>query len=263
MGPFGSFLVGAADSLLGGLIGGGAESGRQKQTQNTFTQANPFSYDTGLFSGSWKKGKGEVSLSPEMQQLLDYNLMNSLATTPSVMLEANAMRQGFGSNLLSYNPTVAAQQLYSQLAPARERDFMNQYLGLENRLFSQGRLGSSGNLSGQADLEALFRAQEAQRAQDMFKSYGLAQDTQRNLFGLYSAAAGLPATVSMANLQPLFAIQEASLQPMGLFGELAGSRGTQTGTTTSYGPSARYMIGAGLMNAGGSIMDGALSKLFS
>ena len=262
MGLFATLAAGAASSILGGLLGGGAKSGSKKQTQNLFTQANPFSYDTGLFSGSWKKGKGEVSLSPEMQQLLDYNLLNNLATTPNVMAEADAMRQGFGSSLLSYNPTIAAQQLYSQLSPARERDFMNQYLGLENRLFSQGRLGSSGNLSGQADLEALFRAQEAQRAQDMFKSYGLAQDTQRNLFGLYSATAGLPSTVSLANLKPLFAIQSASLEPMGLFGQLAGSRGTQTGTTTSYGPSARYMLGAGLMNAGGNILGNALPKLF-
>jgi hypothetical protein len=96
------------------------------------------------------------------------------------------------AKLGAYSPEQAATQFYqSYYEPELQRQQQADYLALENRLLSQGMLGSTG---GAMQVGELARAQESARRQAMGESYGQAQQyldaaRQRQLQDIAAAAA--------------------------------------------------------------------------
>ena len=86
---------------------------------------------------------------------------------------------GQGNNLLSglgQNVDARTQQLYNQLNSIRQPEIENQRLGLEERLFNQGRSGvQTSQFGGTGEQLAMEKAIQQQQAQDLFNARGLAQ----------------------------------------------------------------------------------------
>ena len=108
--------------------------------------SQPYGLTTPMGGVSWDYDAktGEAYITPEMQAIADRLLSRS---------------EQYSGAISGYDPYTAAQQYYEEfVAPDLMKGQEQQRLALENRLLSQGMLGSTG---GALRAEALGQAQEA------------------------------------------------------------------------------------------------------
>ena len=140
---------------------------------------------TGGITWDYGAKQGTATLSPEMAALAD-RLFGRAETQASA--------------LGAYDPQAAATQYYqTYVEPELQRQQASDYLALENRLLSQGMLGSTG---GAGQLGELARAQEQSRRMGMAESFQQSQSLldsmrQREMADIAQAASIYEAPISL------------------------------------------------------------------
>jgi len=140
---------------------------------------------TGGITWDYGAKQGTATLSPEMAVLAD-RLFGRAETQASA--------------LGAYDPQAAAQDYYQQyVAPDLMREQEQQRLAMENRLLSQGMLGSTG---GMLQSRGLMEAQEASRRQARGEAFSQSQAMidamrQREMADIAQAASIYEAPISL------------------------------------------------------------------
>ena len=211
-------LIGAGLSLLGGLAGGRRAYKGLRQAQG-LAQFRPFNISSLLGDVNFKGQNVNIGTGSFLTEILkNINARRG---------EAQNIGAGFLSQLRQFDPFQAAQTQFNTLEKILqpERDAARQQL--QNKLLSQGRLGSiSTNIKGDitgggaADQLALEQAIERERQRNLINQFGLAQQTQQNLFNIGSGLFGL------AGQQDLLGIRTglASLEPLRLSALLSSTQ---------------------------------------
>jgi hypothetical protein len=180
---------------------------------------------TGGITWDYDAKMGTAALSPEMAALADR--LFGRAETQAASLNA-------------YDPQTAAQDYYQQyVAPDLMREQEQQRLAMENRLLSQGMLGSTG---GMLQSRGLLEAQEASRRQARGEAFSQSQamiDAMRQR--------------EMADIAQAASIYEA---PVSLFQTGAGVGSNIGGIMASYKPQYQQSTGMGLLQMGTGIATG-------
>ena len=173
-------------------------------------QFKPFTLTTGGLGTTSVDASGGVSIAPTTaEQTITENLLSAAQT-------------------MSGQPQVTATDLFQQMEDIRAGSREREALALENRLLSQGRLGTQTAMFGGTP-EALARAKaiEEQRAADVLTSLqqapALTQSNLQNLTGLLGAAYA-PQTQAMGLVQAT-----APLQQFAQTGRLAAGEAIQAG----------------------------------
>lgn len=173
-------------------------------------QFKPFTLTTGGLGTTSVDAAGGVSIAPTTaEQTITENLLSAAQT-------------------MSGQPQVTATDLFQQMEDIRAGSREREALALENRLLSQGRLGTQTAMFGGTP-EALARAKaiEEQRAADVLTSLqqapALTQSNLQNLTGLLGAAYA-PQTQAMGLVQAT-----APLQQFAQTGRLAAGEAIQAG----------------------------------
>jgi hypothetical protein len=181
---------------------------------------------TGGITWDYAAKQGTATLSPEMAALAD-------------RLFGRAETQAAATG--TYDPQAAATQYYQQyVEPELARQQAADYLALENRLLSQGMLGSTG---GAAQMGELQRVQEQSRRQGMAESF---QQSQNLMDAMRQR--------EMADIAQAAAIYEA---PATLFQTGAGVGANIGGILGSYKPSYQQNpLGSIIGTAGGMFLGG-------
>jgi hypothetical protein len=233
---------------------------------------------SGLLRAAQGSQGGQLGLNmsitdPQLQALSDMGLFQansffSQAGDNEAADLAGVLGLDFLGQVGSSDPMDVARSQFDLLNPILQEQQMRDQLEMENRLFQQGRLGSSGTLSGQSDLNALFDSQLDAERRLLFDSLGQGMAVQ-------AQNASLGATLSQLNptLRGLFqgiggnalniplGIQAAMLQQAQVAGGLSGA--TNTGTLTQPGLNIEDSIGAGLVNSGVQGLTNSIPGLFN
>lgn len=175
--PLSALITGGA-TLLGGLMQ------PTEQNQLTATIPHAFTGQTGLGQTGYHPDTGFFSsLAPQFQGISD----TSAAAAKSMLGRAGA-----------YDPTISGQGLFSQYyQPMLARQQAEQRNALENRLFQQGRLGSTGGATQQRALE------EAAAMQNLQAMQAARQQALGEQQGMYTLGQGLFSTAMMPQQQLL------------------------------------------------------------
>ena len=156
-------VISAGASLLGGALAGRSQERAARRAARSI-QYNPWEISSGLGGMSFDNGQASFQFSPESQAIYD---------------QLGGMSQGFLSEAATFDPQLAAQQQYDRMAMMSADQEQQARLGLENRLFAQGRLGSTGGARQQQALETgLFQGQIAREMQSQL----MGQQMQDSLF---------------------------------------------------------------------------------
>jgi len=251
-GEFGGF--GAVNDFTSG--GGGAGGGNVGRGSN----AGGFALDLAITD-------------PQLLEAQNLGLFGGNAALQAALDSPTAALAGdlglqFMNQVGSTNPMDIAQSQFDLLNPILQQQQQEDFLGQEARLRSQGRLGSTGSLSGQAQQNALFDAQNDAERQLLFDSLGQGLATQAQNASLGAMFSQLDPTIrgqfqglgtNFLNI-PL-TLQDAMLRQAQVGGGLAGA--TNTGNLTQPGFNAQQAIGAGLLNSGIQGLTGSLSTAFN
>ena len=228
----GAMAAGAGSALVGGLLGGG--KGATTETAPILKNVS----GGGLFDTSIRGGKGQISLTPEMQGI-QQGMFGQAAGSPLGQQATDLAGGLFGQ--AGTDPNVMAQQQFQRmediLNPMRDQQRAEQ----ESRLFAQGRLGSTG---GALDQQAFEQAIQQQQAQGLFDAMGQAQDIQGNQMNRGLALGQFAPQQQTQALQNLLNMQQ------GAQSQLTG-QGVQTQMQQ---PTFGQQIGTGLMMGGTSLM---------
>lgn len=170
-------------------------------------------------------------------------------------------------NQLEADPMQVAERQFNLLNPILQRQQEEDFLAQEQRLYSQGRLGGSGALSGQAQQRALFDAQMDAERKLLFDSLGqgMAVQAQNATLGatlaqLDPGLRGLFQGLGQGALQTPMAIQQAMLNQAQVAGGLSGAN--TVGSLTQPGLNPQNAVGAGLLNTGIQGLTNAIPGLF-
>ncbi len=251
---------GAAVSVVGGMMsdGGGAAP--------SVSRVQDFTSNSGLFNTTFSGGNVNTTAATGLQELQAQGVSSANQFAGQVQGDPLAAQfRGAAGGLMGdfqSNPFMAQQQLFDQgnqiLAPQQEQARLAQ----EQRLFSQGRLGSSGALSGSNDQAMLLRAQQEQTQGLFNQSFGQAQMQQAQ----QGALAGQFAQGALGQQGGLFNLSNMGLQ-QALSIENAGNQQAQTAgdinrTTTGAVPGQGSPLGDGLMSAGLDMFGTGINGLF-
>lgn len=198
------------------------------------------------------------SLFSDSQQFAD------MATDNEAAELANLLGLEMLGGLDAFTPEDIMNQQFDLLSPQLLRQQEQDFLNLEGRLFSQGRLGSTG---GSLDLGTLFQEQEDARRRLMAESLGLGLQSQAQQFNIGSGLLQLdPAlrsafsALSLGSLEGGLAIQDTATS---LFGAIAAAQGAGVGGNQVKGQSLGSALGAGIVNAGIKAATGGIGSLFT
>lgn len=237
-----TLFAGAGSTLLGSLLGGGGGSTQQTQQQVRDVSGG------GLFDTT---GAGQITLTPEMQAI-QQGLFGQAGGTP-LGQQATELGAGFLGQVGEFDPFAAAQTQFGRmediLTPGREQ----QRLAQESRLFSQGRLGSTGGAQQQKALEQTFSQQQAQ---NLAAALGQAQGIQGQQIQQGMALGAFAPQQQTQALQNLLGIQQGAMGQLGQTG-----LGGQTMTTPGVDPFGA--LGTGLMTGGAEMLGTGLEGLFT
>ncbi len=156
---------------------------------------------------------------------------------------ANQLAQQFQGQMGS-DPLALQQQLFNQQAGLLQPGFDQASRGLEDRLFSQGRLGSTG---GALQQEGLQNSQQQALGQLLGQSFGQSQAQQAqtaglaNQFGMFGGQLqGQLGQLQGQQLGNALNINQGAMAGLGLGGQLSGFSGSQSsglGGSQSFGQS--------------------------
>jgi len=237
-----------ATSAIGGLLGGGGGGGQTTTATPTFVDVT----GGGLFDTSFKDGQGTIALTPEMQAI-QQQMLGTAQTGGAFGQQAGALGQGFLGQAGEFDPFAAAQTQFGRmediLAPQRDQ----QRLAQESRLFSQGRLGSTGGAQQQQALEGAFAQQQQQ---GLYDALGQAQGIQGQQISQGLALGQMPGQQQTQSLQNLLAMQQSGQQQ--LMGGVVGG-----GTQSTSGPGLGQTLGSGLIEGSLPGIQQGIGGLFS
>lgn len=176
----GGMLVNEAYDKLGS-IGERAQAGAAElgQTALEQTQFNPYSVQTTTGGNFGVDASGNVSMGLGAQEQAMQN---------AAFQNAQGMLQSAGQDTGAYTQSVYDQIRELQLEDERQRG-----LDMENRLFAQGRLGTSSDVYGGATPEMLAMQQANARARNeaALQAIGQAQTNRMNDASLANAFMGM------------------------------------------------------------------------
>ena len=199
---FSGLLSSGAALGLGSSIAGDLEqSGLQQQQTLTDTaqdvrgnlEFKPFTVTTGTGSNVTTDASGgfNTTLSPQEQALQDSSLFGasnflgaSQTTDPLLASQRETFNNLFGSTAAQINPDISAttQDLFNQMQSIVSPEQERQRLALEERLFGQGRTGTStAAYGGTPEQLALEKAIQEQTSSNAFTARGQAFNEQNTL----------------------------------------------------------------------------------
>lgn len=196
-----------ADSIAGDLEQAGLQQQQQLQDVAQDVRGNlefrPFTVTSGTGSSvaAGPAGGLTTTLSPQEQALQNQSLLgasNFLGAgqqyDPAIASQRDTLNRLFGETAGQISPdlTSATQSIYDQLqaitAPSQERA----RLGLEERLFGQGRTGvSTAAYGGTPEQLAMEKAIQEQTSANAFAARNQAIQERQNLFSQLGATSGL------------------------------------------------------------------------
>ena len=197
---------GVASAVVGGAMGGGSSGGSGGgggRAQAFQMQNNPFfaAQMTPLKGNDFTAANATGALGDlQGQQVTDAGMFNQFDMQNQGSDRMNQLGMGFLNNMDAFSPEQIMQQQFNIMNPMMQRQFDQQNLNAENRLFSQGRLGSTG---GSLQQEAMFRGQGDATAGLLGNSFGLglqaqAQQVQKRILRVYEQL--IPARINTAHL---------------------------------------------------------------
>lgn len=165
-------------------IGGVLAAGRLKKGYGSAAKAaafKPFNIRTGFGSATFdKKRNATATLNPEYQAMKDKLL---------------GLSGGFLDSIKGFDPNVATGEALALMRSLAQPEENRQYLNLENRLFSQGRLGAAdaggANPQMRALYEAFGQADTARQLQSIQLGQSLLDANIKRGMGFLSGAQGL------------------------------------------------------------------------
>jgi hypothetical protein len=180
---------------------------------------------------------------------------------------AGQMGQDFLQQLGAYgnDPYSIANYQYGLLSPMLQGDQNQERMDLESRLYSQGRLGSTG---GSQDFNALYDSQGDTNRKLLYDSLGIGMESQSHLYNMAAGLSqldpqlrGLFQNLGTQSLNIPLGIQQSMLEQARIAGGLAGGTASGSGSTGQLTP--LQGIGAGLINQGVDQLGGAFDGMFS
>jgi len=180
----------------------------QTGTQTGVTGTGAFTGQTGLGTSGYDPTTGQFStnLAPQYQQ----GVGNAL----------EASNQAYGAlSGMDFNTTMG--QRYNALEALQEQDRLQAQLDMEDRLFSQGRLGSTGGSLQQNALMDAIAQQQSMNANTAFGQAMSYQDQNAQLAQQFAQAGLAPQQLSLNQLQAM-----GALAP-----QISDVTSSQTGTT--------------------------------
>ena len=259
----------AASAVVGGAMtkGSGGSSGGSSGVRD-------FGSGNGLFSvekdkvGATNKMTSQATgdlLAYQNQQLGQAGMFGGMAGNNATADMAGQMGQDFLGNLGAYDPMQIAQMQFDQFNPILQDQNNQDFLGMENRLFSQGRLDQNGVGGGNGQMNALFDAQQDGQRKLLFDSFGQGLAAQNQQFNLGSGLAqldpqlrGLFQSLGTQNMSNVLGIDQQGLNRYSAFA--GGSQGSQGAGTPGFNPMGA--LGAGLLNSGANGLTNAMNGLF-
>jgi len=243
-----SLAAGAGNTLLGGLLGGGGGS-----SSSVTTTPNPLAISGGgLFDTT---ARGQINLTPEMQAIQS-GLFAQAGGQDPFQQQAGTLGAGFLGQVGEFDPFAAAQTQFGRmediLAPQRDQERMAQ----ESRLFSQGRLGSTGGAQQQQALESAFLQQQQQ---GLYDALGQGQAIQGQQIAQGMALGQVPLSQQTQSLNNLLGIQTGAVDQL----EMGGTLGGNTVTSTTPGIDPLATLGTGMMTGGAEQLQQGIGGLFS
>lgn len=246
---FDSVVSAVAGPVIGGLMGGGGDSGTSGYSQPAY-QFTPYNVTTPYGSSTFDTGTQTASyqLSPELQAFVDQYMIGAKAALPTPQQTAFANQVGqYGLNLFNKAANLdtgkTTSDYYNQqqalLAPQRQQ----QESQLADTLFKTGRTGAAAGVSGgyvNPEQFALLKAREQENAQLQMTAEDRARAIQNqdlsnalNFFGQGQTLQASPYTTS-ANILGLGTnIQNLGQNALSLGSNIGTASGNQLyqGTT--------------------------------
>jgi hypothetical protein len=184
---------------------------------------------------------GQISLTQPMREA-QQNLFSYAKGIDPFQKQAGALGLGFLNQVGSFDPFEAAATQAGRMNDIMAPEWNRQNLSLENRLFQQGRLGSTGGSQQQG---ALYEAQNQQQAKNLVDALGQAQNIQGNLINRGLLLGKTPMQMQTQALNNLFGMNTSALNQMraGIVG------GTSQGPIA---PTLMNQLGQGLLAGGAS-----------
>tara|TARA_R110000744_G_scaffold176059_2_gene294939 strand:+ start:3596 stop:4633 length:1038 start_codon:yes stop_codon:yes gene_type:complete len=202
----------------------------------------PFSVSTGLGPGIDVGQGGGVSVTmPQAQMDVAREIANRGGQNLMSALDPNRLRQEqyrIQGMLQGDGVGQAQQDIYGQLQAMRQPEQERQRLGLEERLFSQGRTGlSTAMYGGSPEQLAMEKAIQEQQSSDSLMARQQALSEQQQQAGLIAQAMGLgsqqqamQAELGLGGVQAAFLPQQQALNLLSAaspYSELATRAGLQ------------------------------------
>lgn len=267
-------LLGAGSALAGGMlvqdaynelgqIGAQAQAGANQIAQQGLEQTafNPYSVQTATGSQFRTGDDGSVNMTLSEREQAMQNA-------------AFAASQGMLSSAAG-DTTQREQDVYDRIRALQAEDEAQQALALENRLFAQGRLGTSSDLYGGATPEmlAMQRANARARNEAALQAMNQAQSQQAQQAQLAQAFMGMGYVpqnqllgAGQAGFNNAQLVQQGQLAGADLYGQarmggLEALLGASQGQANLAGNVGASMLSGALGNAGGE--DGWLEALGS
>jgi hypothetical protein len=192
---------GGAGGPTGGVAGYGGVGGGVSAVPNP-NAASSFSVNNGLFSSNFNQGdNGQYNLTneisdPRVQGISDQGLTGAAKFFSEAMNSQNAATAGrlggdFLNQIGSTDPMEVAQRQFDIMNPLLREQQQEDFLGLENRLFSQGQMGSGGFAPGQHSMNAMFDANNDSRQKLLFDSLNQGMQTQNHVANMGSSLSQL------------------------------------------------------------------------
>ena len=232
---------GGTGGVGGGVTGVGGVGGGVSSNPNA---ASVFSTNNGLFSSDFSQGDdGQYNLTnnitdPKLQEISDSGLTGAAKFFNEAMNSQNAATAGrvgndFLNQIGSTDPMEVAQRQFDLMNPLLREQQQQDLYGLENRLFSQGQMGSGGFAPGQHSMNAMFDANNDSRQKLLFDSLNQGMQTQNHVANMGSSLSQLDPQLRQQyqNLgQGMFnipmSIQQQMLNQANVTGGLAGAANT-------------------------------------
>ena len=281
---FSAVAGGVASAGIGALLGGGSGGGTTQRTQGVPN----FSASDGLFSSTFRKSGKETRngvatfknndirsriSNPQLQEINRQGLFGANDFLTRARQGDNAQffedqGRGFLDALGSSNPMDVAQSQFNLLNPILQDQQNQDFLGQEQRLFAQGRLGGAGELSGQAQQNALFDAQNDAERQLLFDSFGQGLQAQQQQYNIGAGLTNLGGAqrsndfnLGQGFLQIPLELQNAMQRQQQIASGVSGGNITQTQGGAGFNPV--QTVGAGLLNSGVQGLTNTANDFFS
>jgi hypothetical protein len=161
--------IGAAPSIMDGLFGGSSSSSSSQSV-------DPFKTSSGLGSTNFDGANSTSTLDPRFLQAQN----NFLGQSGDSLGQLGAFGNSPFQQSQPFNLQQTTQDQYNLLESMQANARQEQTMGLEERLFNQGRLGSTGGIAQQRGLQDSIGQQQTANMNSAFGQGLFGQQQQFN-----------------------------------------------------------------------------------